>query len=100
MPTFWEILTAVAPILAPVVSLVLVVIGRIIWRHEQRLRDLEQQSTRQRRTLYGDEDDDRQKGLSTDLRELIRRVETLEQTVARIERFISQRSGYSNEDDD
>jgi len=79
--SIWTILTAIAPILAPVVSLVLVFIGRIIWNHEKRIRSLEQSETRHGRTLYGDDDDVQQHGLSQDLQQLIDRLDRLEQKV-------------------
>lgn len=79
--SIWTILTAIAPILAPVVSLVLVFIGRIIWNHEKRLRSLEQSETRHGRSLYGDDEDVQQEGLSQDLQDVLDRLDRLEQQV-------------------
>lgn len=79
--SFWQILTALAPILAPVISLVLVLIGRIVWNHEQRLRSLEQSETRYGRSLYGDEGDAQQSGITESFDDLRKRLERLEQKV-------------------
>lgn len=79
--SLWQILTAIAPILAPIISLVLVLIGRIIWNHEQRIRTLEQSSTRQGRTIYGDEEDIQQDGLAQDLSDVIDRLDRLENKI-------------------
>lgn len=76
--SIWQILTAIAPILAPVVSLILVLIGRIIWHHEKRLRTLEQAKTRHGRTLYGDDEDVQQRGLSENLHNVIDRLDRVE----------------------
>lgn len=76
--SLWQVLTAIAPILAPVISLMLVMIGRIIWNHEQRIRSLESSETRYSRTLYGDDDDLQQTGLSHDLKDVIERLDRLE----------------------
>lgn len=78
MASLWTILTAIAPILAPVVSLVLVLIGRIIWNHEKRIRSLEQAQTRHGRTLYGDDSDVQQSGLSQDISSVIERLDRVE----------------------
>jgi len=82
--SIWQVLTAIAPILAPVLSLVLVLIGRIIWNHEQRIRTLEQSSTRHGRTLYGDDSDIQQAGLSQDLKDMIDRLDRLERKIDRL----------------
>lgn len=82
--SFWQILTAIAPILAPVISLVLLLIGRIIWNHEKRIRSLEQSETRHGRTLYGDDDDMQQDGLSQTLQDLINRLDRVERKVDRL----------------
>lgn len=76
--SIWQVLTAIAPILAPVISLVLVLIGRIIWNHEQRIRSLEASETRYSRTLYGDDDDLQQTGLSHDMKDVIDRLDRVE----------------------
>lgn len=80
----WQVLSALAPLLAPLLSLLLVLVGRILWNHEQRLRDLERGGTRRSRTLYGDEQDAQQTGLSDDLNNLSDRVVELEQSVSQL----------------
>jgi len=80
----WSVLSALAPILAPLLSLLLVVVGRIIWNHEQRLRRLEADKTRLSRTLYGDEDDIQQTGLSEDINELSERVDRVEKMIEQV----------------
>lgn len=93
MVDLWTILTAIAPILAPIVSLLLVLIGRIIWNHEKRIRSLEQSEKRHGRTLYGDDDDSQQDGLSNDLTDLIERLD-------RVEDKIDQLNGHYDRSDD
>lgn len=82
--SIWTILTAIAPILAPVVSLALIVAGRIIWNHEKRLRSNEQSIVRHGRTLYGDDHDVQQTGLSQDIQSLIDRIERVEEKIDRL----------------
>jgi hypothetical protein len=82
--SIWQILTAIAPILAPVISLVLVLIGRVIWNHEQRIRSLEQSKTRHGRTLYGDDDDLQQTGLSHDLKDVLERLDRVERKLDKL----------------
>jgi len=84
MVSLWTILTALAPILAPVISLILVFIGRIIWNHEKRLRSLEQAKTRHGRTLYGDDSDVQQSGLSHDINDMIQRLDRVENKLDRL----------------
>lgn len=90
MVGIWTVLTALAPILAPVISLLLVVIGRIIWNHEQRLRNLEKSGERTSRTLYGDEDDPQQTGLAEDIRVLIQRVDQVEDKLTELSNKIDE----------
>lgn len=92
--SIWQILTAIAPILAPVVSLVLVLVGRIIWNHEKRIRSLEQSQIRHGRTLYGDEDDVQQNGITHDVRRIIERLDALDKTIDKL------RDTWSDNDDD
>jgi len=97
MTTFWQILTAIAPILAPVISLVLVLIGRIIWNHEKRIRTLEDSATRHGRTLYGDDDDVQQTGLSHDMRDVVNRLERLETKIDRLNENYDRRDREESE---
>lgn len=48
---------AVGPFLAPVLTVILTVAG-VLWNHEKRIRDLEENKRRRGRTVYGDENDD------------------------------------------
>lgn len=82
--SIWQVLTAIAPILAPIIALVITVLGKIIWNHENRLTDLERGNTRQSRTLYGDEDDAQQDGLSKNVNEISERLTKLEQTIGEL----------------
>jgi hypothetical protein len=93
MVDIWTILTAIAPILAPIVSLLLVLIGRIIWNHEKRIRSLEQSEKRHGRTLYGDDADSQQDGLSHDLADLIERLDRVENKIDTLNRH------YGREDE-
>jgi hypothetical protein len=93
MVSVWTILTAIAPVLAPIVSLLLVFIGRVIWNHEKRIRSLESSKKRHGRTLYGDDDDLRQTGLSADLRDVLDRLD-------RVEDKIDTLNGHYDRDDD
>lgn len=97
MVSIWTILTAIAPILAPIVSLILVLIGRVIWNHEKRIRTLEDGSTRHGRTLYGDDGDVQQTGLSQDMRDVVNRLERLETKIDRLNGNLEDRN---REDDD
>jgi|APHM01.1.fsa_nt_gi hypothetical protein len=81
MVTVWTVLTAIAPVLAPIVSLILIFVGRVIWNQEKRIRSLESSETRHGRTLYGDDDDLRQQGLSSDIRDVIDRLDRLEDKI-------------------
>lgn len=80
----WTVLTAIAPILAPLVALALSLVGRVIWNHEKRIRSLERGETRQGRTLYGDEGDPQQDGLANDIKDLSDRVDNLERTIGEL----------------
>lgn len=86
--TIWQILSAISPVLAPIISAILLLVGRIIWSHEKRLRNLEKGTTRQSRTLYGDEDDAQQTGLSEDLHTLSEKVDDLDTTLNEIKNKI------------
>lgn len=97
--SIWSALSAITPLLAPLLSLFLIVLGRIIWNHEQRIRELERGSNRRSRTLYGDENDDRQIGLSEDIKNLDERIEDVERTLDRIENHLSDINGYTYNDD-
>lgn len=88
MVDVWTVLTALSPIIAPILSLLLVVIGRIIWNHEQRLRNLEKSGKRRSRTLYGDENDPRQTGLAEDIRVLIQRTDRVEDKLGELTKKI------------
>lgn len=70
MATFWEILTAIAPVLAVLVSLGLTFVFHLLWNHEKRIRDNERSRIRHGRTLYGDDDDPTQNGLSKEIKYL------------------------------
>lgn len=80
----WTVLTAIAPILAPLLALALTVVGKIVWNQEMRIRSLEQGETRQSRTLYGDEGDPQQSGLAHDINKLSTRVDKLERTIGEL----------------
>lgn len=70
MSTFWQILTAIAPVLAVLVSLVLTIVVKVIWNHEKRIRANEKSQTRHGRTIYGDDEDVTQDGLAENVRDL------------------------------
>jgi septal ring factor EnvC (AmiA/AmiB activator) len=86
----WQVVSALSPLFAPVLSLFLVVLGRIIWNHEQRLRELERGSERQSRTIYGDERDAQQTGLAQDLNRLTDRVDQLDADINELRESIDQ----------
>lgn len=92
MVSIWTALTAIAPVLAPVISLILVLIGRIIWNHEQRIREMEKSQRRHGRTLYGDDADYRQSGLSHDLKDVIERL-------SRVEQKLDELNGHHDHED-
>jgi hypothetical protein len=89
----WTVLTSIAPILAPIIGLLLTVVGRIMWNHEKRIRTLERGETRQSRTLYGDKDDPQQDGLASDINNLSDRVDQLEQTIGELRDEIHELNG-------
>lgn len=95
--SIWQILTAIAPVLAPVISLVLVLVGRIIWNHEQRLRSLEQSRTRHGRTLYGDDDDMTHDGLSHNLSDVLARLDRVEK---KLDKLNGEHDDWPGENDD
>jgi hypothetical protein len=78
MVSIWEILSAISPVVAPIVSLVLLFIGKVIINHERRIRDLENRTTRMRRAVYGDKDNVQQPGLARDVEDLQDRISNLE----------------------
>lgn len=88
--TIWGVLSAIAPVLAPVLSLVIVGLVKIIWNLHQRINSLEEGNTRQSRTLYGDEKDSQQEGLSEDLNKFEERIADLEERVADLERRVNR----------
>jgi len=79
--SFWSALNTLAPIIAPIVSIVIVFMGKVMWNQEQRIRGLEQSMVRHSRTLYGDDADMQQPGLSENLQDVIDRLERLEQKI-------------------
>lgn len=87
--TIWQVLTAIAPILAPVVSLFLILVGRVLWNHEQRIRSLEESGTRQSRTIYGDEKDPQQDGLAQDMMAQTEKLDEIEDRIDAIERMLN-----------
>ena len=89
MTSFWTILTSVAPILAPIISIILAVLGKILWNHEKRITQNEQSVTRHGRSLFGDDDDSQQAGATEDLNALTDRVDEVEEEVAEIRRRIN-----------
>lgn len=90
MSSIWQILSILTQILAPLLSLFLVVIGRMIWNHENRITDLERSGTRQSRTLYGDERDAQQAGLAEDVKNLSDSVDELEESVSELRDLIKE----------
>lgn len=79
--TIWQILTAIAPVLAPIVSLLLMFVGKVIINHERRIRNLEQSKRRHSRTLYGDDDDLQQQGVSKIIENIYTRIEDSEEDI-------------------
>lgn len=77
----WGVLNTIAPILAPIVSLIILFLGKVIWNHERRIRQTEKSCVRHSRSLYGDEDDIQQLGLSEDLSDVIDRLERVENKI-------------------
>lgn len=67
---------AVGPFLAPALTVILTVAG-VLWNHEKRIRDLEENKRRRGRTMYGDENDPQYTGIVNDIRELKDTVEEI-----------------------
>lgn len=89
MVTLWGILSTIAPILAPILSLLLVTIGRIIWNHEKRIRQLERETTRHGRSLYGDDEDAQQTGVSQDMKKITDRIDDIQSDIVDIKQQIT-----------
>lgn len=70
----WTVLQTLVPLFGPIVSTIVAVMGKVLWNHERRIRNLEQDTTRQGRTIYGDSKDDRQAGLSQDIQDIAERA--------------------------
>lgn len=68
--TVWDVLSALAPILAPIISLVLALFGKILWTLHKRVSDNEESITKLWRSVYGDDDDHVQEGLTKDQSDL------------------------------
>jgi hypothetical protein len=81
MPTFWTILTAVAPVLAPIVSAGLIGLGKLWWDQRNEIKQLKQKTTRHGRTLYGDDKDVQQKGLAQELQHVQEQLNEIQQTL-------------------
>lgn len=97
----WNIISAISPILAPIISLILVVLGRIIWNQEKRIRGLEKTAVRHGRTLYGDDQDLQQTGLSQDIDTLMERVDDIDEKMSEVVRYHEQMAeNQSNNSDE
>lgn len=83
--TVWGLLSLLAPILAPILAAVTVAIGRFVWTHEKRIRTLERGQIRHGRSIYGDDDDVQQTGISETLRDVIARLDRIESKVDDLE---------------
>jgi len=79
--TVWDVLSSLAPLLAPVVSLGLLLLGKIVWNLHQRIENNEVDLTKVKRTLYGDTDDAIQDGLTEGQADIRGLVEDLAQDV-------------------
>lgn len=79
--TVWDALAALAPLLAPILVLALTAVGKVLLDHERRLRAQEGAKNRQSRTLYGDENDPQQRGLSKDIAVMSDRIDKIESMI-------------------
>lgn len=83
----WDVISAISPILAPIISLILALIGKVVWNHERRVRQLEQTAVRHGRTLYGDEKDIQQNGLAQDIEIIIDRINSVESELSELVQY-------------
>lgn len=83
----WDVISAISPILAPIISLILALIGKVVWNHERRVRQLEQTAVRHGRTLYGDEKDIQQNGLAQDIEIIIDRINNVESELSELVQY-------------
>lgn len=102
-----SILSALPTLIAPLIPLFFILIGRIIWNHEKRIRSVEKGKTRLGRTIYGDDKDTRQGGLAKDVEniessvnKMSDRVEKVESTLNNIENHLSEINGYDKKDEE
>lgn len=85
MADVWQIITAVGPIAAPLIAVLLYIIRKKISSFIRTQGDHGSRLTRIGRTIYGDENDPHQTGLAEDVRRLQNRVQELEQRVRELE---------------
>lgn len=86
----WKVLIDLGPALLPVLGLLFLLLSRVIWNHERRIRSLEQAKTRLGRSVYGDDDDINQAGLSATLQDVIDRLDRVEEKVDELHRDNNQ----------
>jgi hypothetical protein len=95
--TIWDALAGIAPLLAPLLVLALTAVGKVVWNHEKRLRNVEKGKTRHGRSLYGDERDQSQPGLSAKVNRLDERVTKMEGEVSEILEHVRDMNGYDED---
>lgn len=79
--TVWESIQILSQFLAPVLSFLLLVMGKALWNLNRRVKALEKGKVKHSRTLYGDEDDPIHSGLTHQLSDLQRSVDDLSEKV-------------------
>lgn len=84
-----SILTAVLVVIGGIVSTVVPIVAREVYRIRNRLDELETKTTRHSRTLYGDTDDPTHSGLAQQLSEIESTLETMTEQMDAITRAIS-----------
>lgn len=79
--TVWQSIRILSQFLAPILSFLLLVMGRALWNLNSRVKALEKGETKHSRTLYGDEDDPVHSGLAHQLADLQKSVDELGEKV-------------------
>jgi hypothetical protein len=83
-----DVLGLLVAIATPIIPLLLTVLGKMVWDMRKRIAELEEQTRRHSRTLYGDAEDPTHDGLAEGLSEIQTTLADVRREVSHISRSL------------
>lgn len=80
--------SVVGPSIAGIIGIVVSAMGVFVWRADRRSRSNKESIKRHGRTIYGDADDDRQRGLTTNISNIQEELEDLSETIDQMDQKV------------